>query len=176
MAQMAALVEKMAAMQVEIDTQKLQWRGIGKAKGEDSLEYTPPATAVQRLFASGAAAADDASPASIPASFFLTPQRGQAAAAANAKDAAPMSKDLHYPPADGRGQKQWGSQAAWNEASASLGGPGASWTQQGWVDYGGGVAPPLQNPPGFADPLANPLLDPWNRSAQIGEKHADEAE
>ena len=87
-----------------------------------------------------------------------------------------MSKDLHYPPADGRGQNQWGSQAAWNEASASWGGPGASWTQQGWVDYGGGIAPPLQNPPGFADPLANPLLDPWNKSAQIGEKHADEAE
>ena len=134
MAQMAALMEKVAAMQLEIDMQKLQLRGIGKAKDEDSLEYTPPAIAVQRLFASEAAAADDASPAAIPASFFLTPQRGQAAAAAT------------------------------------------SWTQQGWVDYGVGVAPPLQHPPGFVDPLANPLLDPWNKSAQIVEKHADEAE
>ena len=32
MAQMAALVKKVAAMQVEIDMQKLQMRGIGKAK------------------------------------------------------------------------------------------------------------------------------------------------
>ena len=139
MAQMAAMVEKMAAMQVEIDMQKLQMRGIGKMRDEDSLEYTPPATAVRLLFepatASGAAAADDAGPAvpAIPASFFLTPQRGQAAAAAT------------------------------------------SWTQQGWVDYGVGVAPPLQHPPGFVDPLADPLLDPWNKSAQIVEKHADEA-
>ena len=129
MAQMAALVDQVAAMQMEI----LQLRGTNKAKDEDSLEYTPPAIAVQRLFASEAAAADDASPAAIPASFFLTPQRGQAAAAAT------------------------------------------SWTQQGWVDYGVGVAPPLQHPPGFVDPLADPPLDPWNKSAQIVEKHADEA-
>ena len=32
MAQMAAMVEKMAAMQVEIDMQKLQMRGIGKMR------------------------------------------------------------------------------------------------------------------------------------------------
>ena len=50
MAQMAAMVEKMAAMQVEIDMQKLQMRGIGKMRDEDSLEYTPPATAVRLLF------------------------------------------------------------------------------------------------------------------------------
>ena len=114
MAQMAAMANQMAALQAEI----LQLRGIHKAKDEDDLEYTPPADAVRKLFA-------DAGPATVPESFSMTPQRGQAAAA----NAAPMSEDLHYPPADGRGQKQWGSQAAWNEASASWGGPGASWTQ-----------------------------------------------
>ena len=62
-----------------------------------------------------------------------------------------------------------------NQASASWGGPGASWAQQGWIDFGGGVAPPPQNPPGIADPLANPLLDPWSKWAQAGEKSGDEA-
>ena len=71
MAQMAAMANQMAALQAEI----LQLRGIDKAKDEDDLEYTPPAAAVQRLFASGPAAAGGASPAAMPASFLLTPQR-----------------------------------------------------------------------------------------------------
>ena len=96
MAQMAALVEKMAAMQAEIDMQRVQLRGIGKAKDEDSLEYTPPAAAVRRLFASEAAAAADAGPAAVPESFPMTPQRGQAAAA----NAAPMFEDLSFLPWD----------------------------------------------------------------------------
>ena len=145
MAQMAALVEKMAAMQLELDAQKLKMRGIGKAQDEDGLEYTPPAAAVQRLFASESAA--------VPASFLLTPQRrrsqsrrrsssrgrdsrtrrspssrdsrarGQAAAA----NAAPKFEDLHCPTEIGRGCDQWGSrQVAWKQASAGWGGPGAS--------------------------------------------------
>ena len=31
-------------------------------------------------------------------------------------DAVPTSGDLPYPPADGRGQRQWGNQAVWHEA------------------------------------------------------------
>ena len=210
MAQMAALVEKMAAMQLELDAQKLKMRGIGKAQDEDGLEYTPPAAAVQRLFAS--------EPAAMPASFLLTPQRrrsqsrrrsssrgrdrrtrrspsskdsrarGQAAAAPLVVDdpriagglpsaaPAPKFEDLHCPTEPGLGREQWGSrQLPLNQASASWGGPGASWAQQGWVDFGGGVAPPPQNPPGIADPLANPLLDPWSKWTQAGEKSGDEA-
>ena len=77
----------------------------------------------------------------------------------------------------GLDRRQWSSgKPPWNQASASWGGPGASWAQHGWIDFDGGVAAPPQVPPGIADPLANPLLDPWSRWAQIGEKHADEAE
>ena len=151
MVQMAAMMDQIAALKAEI----LQLRGID----EDDLEYIPPAAAVRQLFAEARA--------TVPESFSMTPQRGRAAAA----NAAPTSEGLRHYPADGRDQRQACEQADWY----GWGGPGVSRTQQGWIDYGVGVVPPPQSPPGFADPLANPLLDPWKRSAHIDEKHADEA-
>ena len=134
MAQIAALVEKMAAMQSQLDAQKLKMRGIGKAQDEDGLDYTPPEDAVRELFTS--------KPAAVPASFFLTPNRrrsqrsssrgrdrrtsrsssskdsrarGQAAAAPLVEDdlgiagglpsAAPAH--LHCPTEPGLGREQW---------------------------------------------------------------------
>ena len=211
MAQMTAMVAKMAAMQLQLDAQNLKMRGIGKAQDEDGLDYTPPEDAVRELFTE--------KPAEVPASFFLTPQRrrsqsrrrsssrgrdrrargsasskddrgrGQAAAAplveADSDAHTPLTAGglpsaapapMHFGAADyssypaGREQHRAAGNPPWNQASAGWSGPGASWAQRGWIDFSGGVAAPPQTPPGFADPLANPTLDPWKRGQRLARR------